>query len=181
MLSPFIIPFLLLGIDSVSIELNNLLNAIVLICFISILCLSIMHLATSDIPETIDPALLELNPKPELIYREKQPEKDKPRSDIVWTRIHGAGNVYIYDQDNPDGVILISLLAKPNTNIEARTVNGIQYVGLLVSFDRRVALPSDQIKRSYNAGFLSNNTINITSRREPLEFYERSVILKCLN
>jgi hypothetical protein len=37
----------------------------------------------SELPETINPKLLELKPVAEPIYREKETKKDNPHSDIV--------------------------------------------------------------------------------------------------
>jgi hypothetical protein len=73
------------------------------------------------------------------------------------------------------------MLAKPSSRIHIQIVNGIQYVGLEVRYDNRVDLLIDEIKRAYNPGFFNQNRVNITSRHEPLQFHQRSVILKCLN
>ena len=59
-----------------------LIGMIALACFIPILALIIASLA-SDLPETIDPKLLELKPTQEPVYREKERERDVPSSDIV--------------------------------------------------------------------------------------------------
>jgi hypothetical protein len=73
------------------------------------------------------------------------------------------------------------MLAKPSSRIHRQIVNGIEYVGLEVRYYNRVDVPIDEIKRAYNPGFFNQNRVNITSRREPLQFHPRSVILKRLN
>ncbi len=123
--------------------------AIALICFISVLGLSTIYLATSNTSKTIEP-----KPAAEVTYCEKEIEKNNSYSDIVWTDFQGSSySKFIFDQDNPDGVRLISILGRPTTRVETYTVNGVQYVGLLHRRDYRNSLPNDQLKRGFNRVF----------------------------
>ena len=72
-----------------------------LICFISVLSWSIVHLAATD------QKLPELNPTTEETHRGKRAEKNNYRSDIVLSDLEESSLKFIYDQYNANGVIFI--------------------------------------------------------------------------
>lgn len=160
------------------------INITTLVCFIPILVLIVIGIAMSELPETIDPKLLELKPVAEPVHREKETKKDNPHSDIVWTRLSKEDRTYtfIYDQDNVNGITLIGFLGRNDSRVEINTVNGIQYVGIICGMQQGSrTLPYDQIKRACNKSFYELGQVDITSRRERLIFHPRSVILKRLD
>ena len=169
-----------LGIDGISIE-SILLGVIALMCFTSILCLIIVYIATSNIPEIINSESLELNPTTKATHLEKEVEKDNPHLDIVWTDLEGSYLKFIFDQNNANGVKVISMLARPNTRVETQLINGIQHVGIRHHQDTRTSLSSDLLKRSFNRNFLFQNRVSVTSGGEPLVFDGISVILRKFN
>ena len=91
------------------IEGAALIIPIVLICLISGLMLGVAVFTAE--PATIDSSII-MVPKLEPITSVKEKEKDiLPSSDVVWTaRERSPTSAFIFDQLNPDGVLLRQLI-----------------------------------------------------------------------
>ena len=162
------------GLIDLSLSITNIALFLILVGIVAGLILIL--------PATIDPKLLELKPREEVKYREKEPEKYIPYSDFVWTDLEGSNTLkFIYDQDNTDGVLLLTLLGGPRTRVQTHLVNGVQHVGIVHLSNLRNSLPNDLLRRKCAPTAFLLSEANITSRRQPLILERSSVLLRYYN